>query len=182
MAGRRVSAPGFHQDALFDAPLALITPFHERSRHRRLSRASSAATPATTPGAMVLEFHQAFDLPVASHPTVDVPADLVHLRDDLLREELNELTRAIETRDIIGIADALADAVYVLYGTAWTFGVDLDRVLAEVHRANMSKLDRFGRPILRADGKVLKGPDYQPPNLAVTLRLEEAADQSFAAR
>lgn len=178
MAGRRVGTPGFHQGALFDAPLQPTTPFRRRSRRRRPDHARSGGSQQAAPSTMVLQFHHAFDLPVASHPTADIPANLLRLRGELLTEELDELALAIETRDIIGIADALADAVYVLYGTAWTFGIDLDRVLAEIHRANMSKLDRDGRPILRADGKVLKGPRYEPPNLAVALGLAEAANQS----
>lgn len=125
-----------------------------------------------TPGALVLEFHQAFNLPVAYEPTVDVPPELVKLRADLLAEELSELNDAIERRDLQGIADALADAAYVLFGTALTFGIDLDVALAEVHRANMSKLGADGRPVLRGDGKVLKGPGYRPPNMELALGLD----------
>jgi predicted HAD superfamily Cof-like phosphohydrolase len=87
----------------------------------------------------------------------------------LLSEEVGELRDATATRDIVGIADALADIVYVAYGTAVTYGLDLDAVLAEVHRANMSKLDADGRPVLRADGKVLKSARYRPPDVAGVL-------------
>ena len=118
---------------------------------------------------MVLQFHDAFRLPVAAAPTLEVPAELVALRENLLSEELDELATAFENRDIVGVADTLGDIVYVIFGTALTFGIDLDAVVAEVHRANMSKLDRNGEPVLRADGKVVKGPDYRPPDIAAAL-------------
>lgn len=131
---------------------------------------------------MVLEFHQAFDLPVASQPTTQVPEQLVRLRHDLLAEELDELASALDAKDIVAIADALADAVYVLYGTAWTFGIDLDEVFAEVHRANMSKLGPSGEAFRRADGKVLKGPEYEPPDVGRVLGLEQSVIGCEAAR
>lgn len=111
---------------------------------------------------MVSEFHTAFGQPIRPCPTVDVPE--VQLRIDLLQEELDELKAALATKDIVGTADALADLEYVLHGAALTFGIDLNGCVAEVHRSNMSKLVD-GKPLLRADGKVLKGPDYSPPNL-----------------
>lgn len=131
---------------------------------------------------MVLEFHTAFRLPVSPVPTVEVPLELVQLRGDLLDEELDELASAILVRDIVATADALADAVYVLFGTAWTFGIDLDAVLAEVHRSNMSKLGRDGRPILRPDGKVMKGPDYRSPDLLGVLGLSDGVMACSAER
>lgn len=87
-----------------------------------------------------------------------------------MEEEFGELIQAVAQRDLVAIADALADIVYVAYGTALTYGVDLDAVLHEVHRANMSKLDADGRPIRRADGKVLKSDRYSPPDVAAVLR------------
>ena len=77
---------------------------------------------------------------------------------------------ASHRRDLVGMADALADIVYVAYGTAISFGLDLDMLLDEVHRSNMSKLDERGRPIMRDDGKVLKSPRYEPPRIEATLR------------
>lgn len=68
--------------------------------------------------------------------------------------------------DAFSVADALADIVYVVYGTALTYGIDLDSVLREVHRANMSKLGADGKPLLRQDGKVLKSDRYRPPDIA----------------
>lgn len=95
---------------------------------------------------------------------------LEELRISLLEEEVSELVTATHARDLVGIADALADITYVVYGTALTYGIDLDCVLSEVHRSNMSKLDRKGKPIIRADGKVLKSERYSPPNVAAVLK------------
>ncbi len=124
---------------------------------------------ARLPGDLVLEFHRAFDLPAAPAPTTRVDEDLIALRQRLLSEELEELRGAIASRSLVGIADGLGDVAYVLYGTAVTFGINLDAVVAEIHRSNMSKLDRNGRPLMRSDGKVLKGPDYSPPDIAAAL-------------
>lgn len=130
-------------------------------------------TPAPSPGdpqrseamSSVGRFHQAFGLPRSSRPTADIPAELANLRVDLLVEEVEEFASATTAQDIVGIADALADIVYVAYGAALTYGIDLDAVLREVHRSNMSKLDEQGKPIYRADGKVLKSSRYTPPDI-----------------
>lgn len=115
--------------------------------------------------AQVLEFHEAFNLPREPLPTGHVGDTLAQLRVRLLREEVEEFADATEQRDLVAIADALADVVYVAYGSAVTYGIDLDAVVREVHRANMSKLDAAGRPVLRGDGKVLKSARYTPPNV-----------------
>ena len=115
--------------------------------------------------AQVLEFHEAFNLPREPLPTGHVGDTLAQLRVRLLREEVEEFADATEQRDLVAIADALADVVYVAYGSAITYGIDLDAVVREVHRANMSKLDTAGRPIMRGDGKVLKSARYTPPNV-----------------
>ena len=115
------------------------------------------------------DFHRAYGLPVRDVPTVDVGAEQVALRLALIQEEVGELADAAGAGDLIGIADALADIVYVAYGTAHVYGIDLDAVLDEVHASNMTKLGADGRPIWRADGKVLKGPDYRPPDIAAVL-------------
>jgi predicted HAD superfamily Cof-like phosphohydrolase len=114
-------------------------------------------------------FHQSFGLPRASRPTIDIPADLAKLRVDLLLEEVGEFADATAARDIVGLADALADIVYVAYGAAVTYGIDLDAALREVHRSNMSKLDEHGQPLYRADGKVLKSTRYTPPDISKVL-------------
>lgn len=117
-----------------------------------------------TPSRLVREFHEAFGQPVHEGPFI--PTDRVRdLRESLLSEEFNEYLRASWDGDIVGIADALADMIYVIYGTALVYGIDLDEVLAEVHRSNMSKLGEDGKPLRRHDGKILKGPNYSPPDL-----------------
>jgi predicted HAD superfamily Cof-like phosphohydrolase len=103
-------------------------------------------------------------------PTTEIGDDLAKLRIALLQEEVGEFVTAAEEGDLIGIADALADIAYVVYGTALTYGIDLDSVLQEVHRSNMSKLSAGGNPLLRADGKVLKSEQYFPPDIAASLR------------
>jgi predicted HAD superfamily Cof-like phosphohydrolase len=119
--------------------------------------------------AAVGAFHAAFGLPRNDAPTADVPADLAALRVRLLAEEVDEFATATADCDLVSIADALADIVYVAYGSAVTYGIDLDAVLTEVHRSNMSKLDASGRPLLREDGKVMKSSRYTPPNVANVL-------------
>jgi predicted HAD superfamily Cof-like phosphohydrolase len=110
------------------------------------------------------DFMQAFGQEVLDRPTLP-SSDLGRLRLELIREEFEELTVATNAMDIIEIADALTDILYVVYGAGQAYGIDLDECYEEVHRSNMSKLGEDGKPIYRADGKVLKGPDYSPPNL-----------------
>tara|TARA_B100000029_G_scaffold504455_1_gene583313 strand:- start:3841 stop:4209 length:369 start_codon:yes stop_codon:yes gene_type:complete len=90
---------------------------------------------------------------------------ITKLRYDLLKEELDELKVAIKTKDIVEVADALTDILYVCYGAGHAFGIDLDKCFAEVQRSNMSKLGDNGKPIFNESGKVLKGPNYSKPNL-----------------
>ena len=91
---------------------------------------------------------------------------------DLLEEEVGEFVTASKTEDLVGIADALADIVYVIYGTALTYGIDLDSVLREVHKSNMSKLGGDGKPLLRGDGKVIKSERYFPPDISSVLSMQ----------
>ena len=91
--------------------------------------------------------------------------DTQKLRLELIAEELEEMWDAIENKDLVGVADALSDILYVTYGAGHAFGIDLDRCFAEVQRSNMSKLGEDGKPIYREDGKVMKGPNYSPPDL-----------------
>ena len=87
------------------------------------------------------------------------------LRIDLIKEELAELTEAVNNKDLLEVADALTDILYVTYGAGHAFGVDLDKCFEEVQNSNMSKLDNNGKPIFNENGKVMKGPNYFKPNL-----------------
>lgn len=122
--------------------------------------------------AAVAAFHRAFNLPMRQLPSADIDHTLAGLRVALLEEEVGEFVAASERDDLLGIADALADIVYVAYGTALTYGIDLDAVLQEVHRSNMSKLGSDGKPLIRDDGKVLKSERYFPPDIASVLQLQ----------
>lgn len=125
--------------------------------------------PRPSPFEAVGEFHEAFGVRSRPLPTADVPAAELRLRQDLLDEEVGELRAAVAAADVVAIADALADIVYIACGTAQALGIPFDDVFAEVHRANMSKLGADGHPVLRPDGKILKGPGYTPPEVARVL-------------
>ena len=88
------------------------------------------------------------------------------LRIDLIKEELEEPTEAINKKDLLEVADALTDILYVTYGAGHAFGIDLDRCFEEVQNSNMSKLDENGKPIYNNAGKVMKGSNYFKPNLS----------------
>ena len=88
------------------------------------------------------------------------------LRLDLIREELSELTDAMNNKDLLEVADALTDILYVTYGAGHAFGIDLDKCFDEVQNSNMSKLDENGKPIYNEAGKVMKGPNYFKPDLS----------------
>ena len=88
------------------------------------------------------------------------------LRLDLVKEELSELTDAMNNKDLLEVADALTDILYVTYGAGHAFGIDLDKCFDEVQNSNMSKLDENGKPIYNENGKVMKGPNYFKPDLS----------------
>ena len=88
------------------------------------------------------------------------------LRIDLIKEELEELTEAIKNKDLLEVADALTDILYVTYGAGHAFGIDLDKCFDEVQNSNMSKLSEDGKPIYNESGKVMKGPNYFKPDLS----------------
>ena len=113
---------------------------------------------------LVGDFMEAFGQDVNIDPTLRDKYTR-DLRVDLIAEELEELELAMTNKDIIEVADALTDLLYVVYGAGHAFGIDLDECFGEVHESNMSKLGEDGRPIHREDGKVLKGPHYAPPDL-----------------
>ena len=93
------------------------------------------------------------------------------LRIDLIKEELEELTEAMKNNDLLEVADALTDILYVTYGAGHAFGIDLDKCFDEVQKSNMSKLDKFGNPIYNEQGKVMKGPLYFKPNFKKILNI-----------
>ena len=115
-------------------------------------------------------FMKTFGQEVKTEPELPTK-EIAKLRIELIVEELNELIDANEDKDLIGIADALTDILYVTYGAGHAFGIDLDSCFREVQRSNMSKLGEDGKPIYREDGKVLKGPNYSEPDLKKTLHL-----------
>ena len=117
----------------------------------------------------VAEFMTTFGQDVIRQPKL---TGVSELRYDLIREELSELREALDNKDIVGVADALTDILYVTYGAGHAFGINLDKCFAEVQRSNMSKLGEDGRPIYRDDGKVLKGPKYSPPDLESIIKNE----------
>lgn len=114
-------------------------------------------------------FMESFGQEVKSKP--EFPSDnTVKLRIELISEELQELVDACKAGDIIEVADALTDILYVTYGAAHSFGIPIDECFKEVQRSNMSKLGEDGKPIYREDGKVMKGPNYSVPNLKNVLQ------------
>jgi predicted HAD superfamily Cof-like phosphohydrolase len=121
---------------------------------------------------LVTAFHHSFRIPVRPTPTAEIPE--AEMRHEIMREENDEYREACEKGDLIAIADALGDQLYVLCGTIIAHGLQdkIAAVFAEIHRSNMSKLDADLQPILRADGKILKGASYFRPQLAPILGVE----------
>lgn len=113
----------------------------------------------------VREFHIAFGHPVADKPGIPEDKELVMLRERLIEEESREVIDACWQGNLANIAKELADLIYVIQGMALVYGIPLDEVFEAVHRSNMSKLDENGNVLYREDGKVLKGPNYEPPNI-----------------
>lgn len=122
--------------------------------------------------AMLKEWADAIETPCPETPTV-AGFETEQLRLDLLREEYQEYLDATELEDLVEIADALGDMVYIIYGTARAYGIDLNAVLTEIHRSNMAKVGPDGSVRRRADGKILKPEGWQPPNIARVLGLAE---------
>ena len=109
-------------------------------------------------------FMKAFGQEVKTKPSFS--SDKINkLRIDLIKEELDELKEAIENKDLLEVADALTDILYVTYGAGHAFGINLDKCFEEVQNSNMSKLGEDGKPIYNDRGKVMKGPNYFKPNL-----------------
>jgi predicted HAD superfamily Cof-like phosphohydrolase len=119
----------------------------------------------SAPVEALVESHTAWGLPINTTPTIDLSPAVVEMRCALIEEEAAELRDALAAGDIVEVADAIVDLLYVVYGAGVTFGIPVEAVFAEVHRSNMTKLGPDGAPIYRADGKVLKGPQYEPPDI-----------------
>jgi predicted HAD superfamily Cof-like phosphohydrolase len=121
--------------------------------------------------AAVETFHNAFKIENNFSPTTDLSASDIELRFNLMKEENEEYFEAAKNGDIVEIADALGDQLYILCGTILKHGLQhkIEEVFAEIQRSNMSKLDANGAPIYREDGKVLKSELYFRPNIAEIL-------------
>jgi predicted HAD superfamily Cof-like phosphohydrolase len=110
-------------------------------------------------------FMKTFGQEVKTKPSLS--SDKINkLRIDLIKEELEELTEAMQKKDLLEIADALTDILYVTYGAGHAFGINLDACFNEVQNSNMSKLGKDGKPIYNESGKVMKGPNYFKPDLS----------------
>ena len=112
----------------------------------------------------VKTFMETFGQEVRTKPSFSTDK-INSLRYDLIKEELEELKEAMENKDLLEVADALTDILYVTYGAGHAFGIDLDKCFEEVQSSNMSKLGENGKPIYNETGKVMKGPRYFKPNL-----------------
>ena len=112
----------------------------------------------------VKTFMETFGQEVKTKPSFSTDK-INSLRYDLIKEELEELKEAMENKDLLEVADALTDILYVTYGAGHAFGIDLDKCFEEVQNSNMSKLDGNGKPIYNEFGKVMKGPKYFKPDL-----------------
>jgi predicted HAD superfamily Cof-like phosphohydrolase len=112
----------------------------------------------------VKTFMETFGQEVKTKPSFSTDK-INSLRYDLIKEELEELKVAMENRDLLEVADALTDILYVTYGAGHAFGIDLDKCFEEVQNSNMSKLDENDKPVYNESGKIMKGSNYFKPNL-----------------
>ena len=113
----------------------------------------------------VKKFMETFGQEVKSRPSLS-SEKINELRFNLIREELDEFKQALDNNDLLEVADALTDILYVTYGAGHAFGIDLDACFEEVQNSNMSKLGNDGKPIYNDQGKVMKGPNYFKPDLS----------------
>ena len=120
----------------------------------------------------VQEFHKSFKLNIQEEPTVHISLERKLLRYELMREENEEYLEAAKNNDLVEVADALGDMLYILCGTIIEHGMQdvIEEVFDEIQCSNMSKLGADGEPIYREDGKVLKGPDYFKPDFGKILK------------
>lgn len=121
----------------------------------------------------VEEFHRIYKLGIEKSPTAALAESEYLLRYKLMREENEEYLEACQNGDLAGIADALGDMMYILFGTIVRHGLQekIEDVFREIHQSNLSKLDEAGNPIYREDGKVMKGPNYFPPDIRKVLEI-----------
>ena len=119
----------------------------------------------------VEKFHDSFGITNNYEPTIQLSKKDIQLRFDLLKEENDEYINAAKNGDLVEVADALGDLMYILFGTIMKHGMQhkIVEVFEEIQRSNMSKLGKDGKPIFREDGKVLKGPNYFKPNIQAIL-------------
>ena len=140
--------------------------------------------PKKHPYNAVKEFHEKFGHPL-NKPFINLDCidteiqELITLRYNLIREEFLEFEEAFADNNEIEICDALCDIIYVIYGFAIAMGWDINAMFEEVHRSNMSKLGADGKPVIREDGKILKGENYSPPNLAQFFERKKDATDSI---
>ena len=123
--------------------------------------------------AEVNAFHTAFKLNIQDNPTVTISEERKKLRIELMKEENEEYLEAAQNNDLVEVADALGDMLYILCGTIIEHGMQdkIEEVFNEIQRSNMSKLGEDGKPIYREDGKVLKGPNYFKPDFSKILEV-----------
>ena len=116
---------------------------------------------------MVHQFMQTYKMNVFTKPTASIGTDTHNLRYELMKEENEEYLEAAQSSDVVEVADALGDMLYILCGTILAHGMQdkIEEVFTEIQRSNMSKLGEDGQPVYREDGKVLKGPNYSMPDL-----------------
>jgi predicted HAD superfamily Cof-like phosphohydrolase len=119
----------------------------------------------------VAQFHEAFGIESADQPTISITQQTILLRHNLMKEENEEYLEAAQNNDMVEVADALGDMLYILCGTILSHGMQhkITEVFNEIQHSNMSKLGTDGKPIYREDGKVLKGPNYFKPRIAEIL-------------
>lgn len=122
---------------------------------------------------MVREFHEVFHHPISETPEANVPIEVQSLRYDLIREELDELNFAMLDRNIVEVADALGDLLYVVYGTAVVYGIEMQSVVEEIHRSNLTKVGPSGEVEYHPNGKVKKPETFEDPDLRTVIKKQE---------
>lgn len=129
----------------------------------------------------VKEFHEVFGLEYHESPKAEISKKIYELRHRLMQEENDEYLEACEKGDLTLIADALGDKMYILFGTIIAHGLQnkIEEVFSEIHRSNMSKLDKDGKPIYRDDGKIMKSENYFLPNINKVLELDPQSTADY---